>query len=70
MILVPLRELKILQKCNKQLHLSDILPSDSKEIRRNVIKHMMQVSGADILIIFDGFDEPLRKGILSNNLLS
>ena len=40
-ILVPLRELKIL---HKQLHLSDILPSDSKKLRQNVIEHIVQVS--------------------------
>ena len=56
-ILVPLRELKILQNCNKQLHLSDILLSDNEEIRRYVIEHMKLVSGAEILRIFDGFDE-------------
>ena len=54
-ILVPLRELKFLS--NKQLHLSDIFPSDNEEIRRNVIEHMKLVSGAGTLIIFDGFDE-------------
>ena len=58
-ILVPLRELKIilLQKFDKQLQLSDILPSDSEELLQNVVKHMMQVSGSETLIIFDGFDE-------------
>ncbi len=53
-VLVSLRELNIL---DKQIHLSDILPSDSEELLQNVIKHMMQVSGAGTLIIFDGFDE-------------
>ena len=53
-VLVPLRELKI---CGKKLQLFNILPSDNKELQQNVIKHMMQVSGAGTLIIFDGFDE-------------
>ncbi len=56
-ILVPLRELKILQNFDKKLQLFNILPSDNEELQQNVIKHIMQVSGAGTLIIFDGFDE-------------
>ncbi|XP_064389815.1 uncharacterized protein LOC135337765 isoform X3 [Halichondria panicea] len=56
-ILVPLRELKSLQNFNKKLQLFNIFPSDNEELQQNVIKHMMQVSGAGTLIIFDGFDE-------------
>ncbi len=56
-ILVPLRELKIVQRVGKNLCLSDILPSDSEELQQNIEKHIMQVSGSGTLIIFDGFDE-------------
>ncbi len=56
-ILVPLRELNILQNFDKKLQLFNILPSDNEELQQNVLKHVMQVSGAGTLIIFDGFDE-------------
>ena len=56
-ILIPLRELNIVQKLDKKLSLSDILRCDSKELQQNIEKHIMQVSGAGTLIIFDGFDE-------------
>ena len=58
-LLVPLRKLKMIlsQKVDKQLHLSDILPSHNKELLQKVDEHIMDVSGAKTLIIFDGFDE-------------
>ena len=56
-VLVPLRELKIVQRVGKNLHLSDILPCDSEKLQQKVVDYMMQVSGAETLIIFDGFDE-------------
>ena len=55
MILVPLREVILTQTGHQSI--ADLLPADDHELKDQVLRYIQKTSGANILFIFDGFDE-------------
>ena len=54
-ILVPLREVIFKQTGHQSI--ADLLPADDHELKDQVLRYIQKTSGANILFIFDGFDE-------------
>ena len=54
-ILVPLREVILAQTGHQSI--ADLLPADDHELKDQVLRYIQKTSGANILFIFDGFDE-------------
>ena len=54
-ILVPLREVILAQTGHRSI--ADLLPADDHELKDQVLRYIQKTSGANILFIFDGFDE-------------
>ena len=54
-ILVPLREVILTQTGHQSV--ADLLPADDHELKDQVLRYIQKTSGANILFIFDGFDE-------------
>ena len=54
-ILVPLREVILTQTGHQSI--ADLLPADSNKLKDQVVQHIEDACGANILFIFDGFDE-------------
>ena len=54
-ILVPLREVIFKQTGHQSL--ADLLPADDHELKDQVLRYVQKTSGANVLFIFDGFDE-------------
>ena len=54
-ILVPLREVILAQTGHRSI--ADLLPADDHELKGQVLRYIQKTSGANILFIFDGFDE-------------
>ena len=53
--LVPLREVVLPQTGHQSV--ADLLPADDHELKDQVLRYIQKTSGANILFIFDGFDE-------------
>ena len=53
--LVPLREVILAQTGHQSI--ADLLPADDHELKDQVLRYIQKTSGANILFIFDGFDE-------------
>ena len=54
-ILVPLREVILAQTGHQSI--ADLLSADDHELKDQVLRYIQKTSGANILFIFDGFDE-------------
>ena len=54
-ILVPLREVVLTQTGHQSI--ADLVPADDDELKDQVLRYIQKTSGANILFIFDGFDE-------------
>ena len=54
-ILVPLREVILTQTGHQSI--ADLLPADSNKLKDQVVQHIEEACGAEVLFIFDGFDE-------------
>ena len=54
-ILVPLREVVLTQTGHRSI--ADLLPADDHELKDQVLRYTQKTSGANVLFIFDGFDE-------------
>ena len=54
-ILVPLREVILAQTGHQSI--AYLLPADDHELKDQVLRYIQKTSGANILFIFDGFDE-------------
>ena len=53
--LVPLREVILTQTGHQSI--ADLFPADDHELKDQVLRYIQKTSGANILFIFDGFDE-------------
>ena len=54
-ILVPLRE--VIFKQTEHQSIADLLPADDHELKDQLLRYIQKTSGANVLFIFDGFDE-------------